>query len=231
MSILDLLQQDHITPKHAASTHGGEYHSPCPVCGGNDRFQSWPDRGDGKKTTWWCRQCDKGGDDIEYLKHVRKMSYPDACEFLGQQPKERTTERRVNTKPHQEFRPREVSAPSELWNKKAEAFISWAEGQLWKYRDNPVWERLKGFKEETIRHFRLGLSTETFFRYREDWGLPTEPRLDGKPKKLWLPSGLVIPNVQGGAITQIRIRPTDPEVRQRYITLRKDSCLVREKSL
>jgi len=47
MTILDLLEQDGIEPKKVASTHGGEYSSSCPLCGGEDRFRYWPEQGDG----------------------------------------------------------------------------------------------------------------------------------------------------------------------------------------
>ena len=41
MQLLDLVQADGLAPKKVASTNGGEYHSPCPGCGGKDRFIIW----------------------------------------------------------------------------------------------------------------------------------------------------------------------------------------------
>ena len=38
MEILKLAFQDGLNPKKVAATNGGEYHSPCPECGGKDRF-------------------------------------------------------------------------------------------------------------------------------------------------------------------------------------------------
>ena len=225
--VLDLLQQDHMTPKHAAGTHGGEYHSPCPVCGGNDRFQTWPDRSDGKKTSWYCRQCDKGGDDIEYLKHVRKMSYVEACEFLGQQPRSKPSFTAVRQK--KELLTRTVSEPNDLWKKKAEAFVAWSEKQLFANRDAPVWHRLQGLKDETIKHFRLGWNPQKYHRERVDWGLEEKLNDWGKPRKLALYSGLIIPNIVDGYITQIKIRTSDIQARKAgaYIKLRPgEPCLV-----
>src|SRR4030042_5297384 len=43
INILDLLNNRGINPRRAAGTHGGEYPSACPACGGNDRFHVWPD--------------------------------------------------------------------------------------------------------------------------------------------------------------------------------------------
>jgi len=81
--ILALVSADGVELKWVASTHGGEYAGPCPACGGKDRFRAWPSRDDGKKQVWMCRGCDKGGDEIEYLRHVRGMSFAEAKQALG----------------------------------------------------------------------------------------------------------------------------------------------------
>ena len=62
MNILDQLQADAITVKKVSSTKGGEYASPCPWCGGTDRFIIWPGQG-----RYFCRMCGKKGDFIQYL--------------------------------------------------------------------------------------------------------------------------------------------------------------------
>jgi phage/plasmid primase-like uncharacterized protein len=66
--ILDILRRK-VEPsrvKHVSANKGGEYHSPCPVCGGNDRFHVWPNQDGGETAqragvpgTWWCRACDQ----------------------------------------------------------------------------------------------------------------------------------------------------------------------------
>ena len=47
--------------KRMASTNGGEWAGPCPLCGGEDRFRVWPRPRDGKPGAW-CRQCRVSGD-------------------------------------------------------------------------------------------------------------------------------------------------------------------------
>jgi phage/plasmid primase-like uncharacterized protein len=67
--------------KHVASTNGGEYAGPCPWCGGTDRFRVWPNEGETGR--YWCRQCQRSGDGIQFLRDVHGITYRDACRMLG----------------------------------------------------------------------------------------------------------------------------------------------------
>lgn len=60
---------------------GGEYHSPCPWCGGHDRFVIWPREGAGGR--YFCRGCDRRGDCIELMREKLSMSFPDAALSVG----------------------------------------------------------------------------------------------------------------------------------------------------
>ena len=80
--ILVLLQSDGCSAKRVSGTKGGEYASPCPACGGKDRFRSWPAQG-----RYWCRGCGKKGDLIQYLRDFRDMGYQAACKYLGAERK------------------------------------------------------------------------------------------------------------------------------------------------
>jgi hypothetical protein len=44
LMLLGLVHQMGINPKRVSSTKGGEYKSPCPSCGGKDRFTIQPAR-------------------------------------------------------------------------------------------------------------------------------------------------------------------------------------------
>src|SRR5438105_3277926 len=64
VDLLALIGAD--TPlQYIAGTRGGEYHGPCPLCGGRDRFIVQPHA---DKPAWWCRRCGKGGDAIQYVR-------------------------------------------------------------------------------------------------------------------------------------------------------------------
>jgi primase-helicase-like zinc-binding protein len=80
-SLLDLLSD----LKHAGtSKRGPEYHSPCPFCGGTDRFISWPEQGNTGR--YWCRQCGKRGDAIQLLRDRDGCTFVEAKRRLGLLP-------------------------------------------------------------------------------------------------------------------------------------------------
>jgi len=77
VNIVDLIQQD-VSLKRVSSTGGGEYAGACPWCGGKDRFRVWPEGGN-----YWCRQCNRKGDAIQYLRDYRGKSYQEAATLIG----------------------------------------------------------------------------------------------------------------------------------------------------
>ncbi len=60
--LLSLLGND-TQLRRVSSTDSGEYAGPCPFCQGTDRFRVWPYA---EKPRWWCRQCGRKGDLIDY---------------------------------------------------------------------------------------------------------------------------------------------------------------------
>jgi DNA primase len=79
VNIVDLIQQD-VRLKHVSSTGGGEYAGACPWCGGNDRFHVWPEGGN-----YWCRQCNRKGDAIQYLIDFRGATFQEAAKAIGKE--------------------------------------------------------------------------------------------------------------------------------------------------
>jgi primase-helicase-like zinc-binding protein len=51
--------------RRVASTNGGEWAGPCPLCGGEDRLRAWPTPGEGSARAW-CRQCEFSGDALDW---------------------------------------------------------------------------------------------------------------------------------------------------------------------
>ena len=43
MSLLELVKEMGLEPLKTSMSRGGEYHCPCPHCGGKDRFMFWPE--------------------------------------------------------------------------------------------------------------------------------------------------------------------------------------------
>lgn len=209
INCLDLLREKGIDAKKVAMTKGGEYHSRCPGCGGEDkpgdpsnRFHVWPAEkgGDG---SWWCRQCEKGGDSITFVMEFDGLSYPEACRRLGKdlprrqlmsRPRPPAPDRVETWQPHPEDPP-----PPKLWQEKAGRFVDWAHEKLLVNSSRRAWLKKRGITIEAIRKHRLGWNPgkghKDLWRPRESWGLETI--LKGKRKKrLWLPRGLVIPNFE-----------------------------------
>ena len=75
--------------KRVARTHGGEWAGPCPWCYGRDRFRVWPYREptDDHYIVYWCRGCGACGDLIQFLRDYKGLSFLEACQVSGQEPR------------------------------------------------------------------------------------------------------------------------------------------------
>ncbi len=213
--LLELLQEDGLEPKRAASTGGGEYASPCPFCGGKDRFRAWPEKG-----RWWCRQCGKSGDVIQYFREVRNMSFQEAKGEAVQCRGEKSFARagskvqcrggKFTARATPEMENYGVNNP--LWRERAEAFVSWAKHTL---LENPAMLRRlaeeRGLDERSIRVASLGWNPLDIRRNPRDWGLPDRKR------PMFIPRGLVIPVWHGGVLNRVKTR--DDSRKPKYLTL------------
>jgi len=217
MNALDLVCR-HVKMRKASNTHGGEWQGPCPWCGGTDRFHVWPERNAGQGG-YWCRSCGKGGDAIQFLRDHDGMTFKEACEFLNIKIEDKA---RTQPEPAQrEFHPRDPQTPADLWREKAEKFVTWAQEQLRANKDVIVWLSARGISTAAAGKYRLGWNPgedgKDIYRYRGAWGLPEIKNENGRPKALWLPIGLVIPQITDGVVQRIRIRR--PEGDPRYYVL------------
>lgn len=216
--IIDLLLAEGLEPRLVASTNGGEYASPCPVCGGKDRFRSWPE-----KDRWYCRGCEKSGDLIEYFRHVRGMPYPEAFRSAGREPSRTVTLRSVTGKPA--WQPRSTTLPPILWQEKARAFVAWCHDLLLKNEKQLRWLlEERGITVESVRQFQIGWNPKDLFRLRQSWGMPMAMKTNGCQKHLWLPSGLVIPVFMEDRLARVKIRRPDPGDGPRYISVGSDGA-------
>lgn len=220
MNILELIEADGGTLRKVAGTHGGEFAGPCPFCGGHDRFRVWPGQGSGR---YWCRQCNKGGDAIQYLRDKRGLSFVEACHYLGREPGPRVS---GPTPKRAAWEPRAATAPLEQWQATARAFLDGAIDTLWTPQGEAMraWLReKKGLHDATIRKAGLGLSLANSFEPRASWGLETAFREDGTERRQWIPAGLVIPWIVNGAVHRLRVRRSNPGDGSRYVIV-SGSC-------
>lgn len=180
-----------------------EMSSTCPWCGGSDRFTVF--LGEGR---YWCRQCGKHGDGIQYLVDFHRMAFPAAAAMVGKDiavltGKSRSSSPSAPTLGHIE----PVKAQPPLWRERAAAGIQRAHAALMKNPEALNWLRLeRGVTVETVQRFKLGWLAENHFFPKSEFGLPD----DGK--KLVIPAGLLIPWKDG----RIRVRRSNDEDAKKY---------------
>jgi len=219
VNILDLLKQDGFHHKRTAATNGGEWHSACVWCGGEDRLCIWPNSKEGRMGgQYWCRRCGKHGDAVQYLKETRHMRHVDACAYLNIKPFQKELE--LPSHMHS-WSPKEAKPPCELWRKKAGAFLRETIEVLWSSsgRESRRWlQKCKGLQDITVREAKIGFNATETYRKRELWGLEQSiNEKNGKPRKIWLPAGIVIPCFHDGNLVRLRIRRLNEERSGRYI--------------
>ncbi len=233
MNVLNLYRQLGHQDTRAASTKGGEHVGPCPGCGGRDRFHIWPDQHNGEGS-YWCRQCGAPGpgkraDAVQFRIDFMGEDFKTAAAACGRdpvEPKARTPRRpfqRPAARPAPAHTPVENGPPAEAWRKKAGRLV--VRAHTWLDQDEAAaphreWLAARGIDVTLLRFFKLGWNPgdrgRDLFRPRESWGLPTEMKGD-RPKKLWIPRGLIVPLVVGDDVWRIRIRRSEDEGPRYYV--------------
>lgn len=222
--LLTLLNDRGISCRRVSSAYGGEYAGPCPLCGGTDRFHVWPDRpsdgGVSPPGRWWCRQCGQSGDLIAFVRAVDGLSFGDACGVLGIDRPERPAAAAYRPAPtlrpaEREWSPRDYGAGAERWRTVAEQFLAAAQARLAGDADAQAWLDKRGIPPRWAAAYGLGYYESKTggdgYASRASWGLPPEVK-NGKPRRLWLPRGWVIPCRGGfGELLQLRIRRRDDD--------------------
>jgi len=208
MNILDYLRNKGIEPKQV--TAAGQCNSPCPFCGGNDRFVIYTS---GRA---WCNRCDFKGDLIDLVKMIEGVDYKTACQITGATPAARQP--KVFIPARQTLK--QIEPPPATWQNAAAEFVERSHQALLKNERLLSWlksERLLSL--DTVKRFKLGWNASTVYATRQAWGLPEKiSEKTGKPLKVWLPVGLVIPchDIEGRLI---RLKIRQPEADPRYVLI------------
>lgn len=178
-----------------------EYCGPCPKCGGEDRFIVFIE-----KQKFYCRQCNWKGDAIDYLRFIDpQLTFSEAKEragiettlfFAGPQKQESRPERLYS----------EPQEPPETWSQEALKIVEKCHGFLFDTTDgNQHLEWLKnerGITAKSVQRFALGWNQKDLYLPREAWGMP----VDKDKKKLFIPSGLIIPTIEQNKVVRLRVR-------------------------
>lgn len=222
MNTLDLASKK-VNLRKVSGTNGGEWQGPCPGCGGTDRFHVWPNQNEGKGA-YWCRGCEKSGDNIQFLRDFEGMGYRQACEYLGEKANDTAETHSTPAQKKAEkpvFQPENHSAPADIWQEKAEKFLAWSQECLQKNPDVLSWLAARGIGRDTVINYRLGWNPgekgKDIYRPCKSWGLPEEFWNDGRLKMLKIPIGLVIPYIIDGVIHRLKVRRPEGEPRYYWI--------------
>ncbi len=194
----------------------GEYAGPCPWCGGRDRFRVWPDKSNSGR--YWCRQCGKSGDEIQFLGDYEGMNFKEARELVT------GTSLYMQGKQVQRRRKRDQETKTvtsvSTWQQMTNQMVEATHEKLLKHKETLAWLKTdRGLTEKTIKDFRLGWLERNEYRKREEWGLANKLKEDGKPTKLLIPAGLVIPSFSGKAVSGVKFRRSNPGDYGRYYAL------------
>ena len=168
--------------KRVGSTGGGEYHGPCPFCGGTDRFIVQPNGKDGPR--WFCRQCGKSGDAISFIQEYEGVPFKEACERLhleAQQPTPRARQQLQPTINAGDLQDYPCFDPA--WQAAAEDFVYDCIDRLrdgWHSLAAARYLEARGIDQTNAVAAMLGLNDQD---YRATWG----------SCDVWFPRGITIP--------------------------------------
>ena len=193
--------------KRTAGTNGGEFHGACPFCGGKDRLAVWPFA---DRPSFWCRQCEKGGDAIQYLRE-KGMSYQDACAQLDI-PLDRQQAARAFIPPV------ECKPPCQEWRAAAASFVLYAQAKLQSAPHILDYLTQRGLNRATIDKAMIGYNPATMERSRAKWGMEPHEKYGDV---FWLSQGIVIPSHISNTFWKVQIRKehvNDGEDRYKTVT-------------
>lgn len=206
MNLLTALETD---GHHLKKQSQKELAGPCPWCGGTDRFIVTPSagkRGDGR---FWCRQCNRRGDVIDYIEFSRNISKKEAFILAGLKLPATNQRRPLPKSPPRPagIQPKEYHCPDSIWQSRAmdriaQYVLTLRSDAGTEMRDYLAGER--GLTPETIDRAHLGYNPAAVYEPPENWNLKQD-------NDVWIPAGLVIPY----RFERLRIRTGKPD--RRYV--------------
>ena len=202
MDLIELLENDGYDVKFV---YKSQHSSPCPWCGGVDRFIIWTNEESGR---FWCRQCNAKGDGIDYLMKrpdKKQLSFRDAAQICGKTIDSKKYGYGYSRPPSFERKKpktleiKESHYPNQVWQNQAAKVLTPCINFMTEENAYLLIEK-KGLSINTILQFNLGINDNTIYQNRALWGLPPDD------KDVCIPHGVIIPLIAGGQVVRLRIR-------------------------
>ncbi len=204
----------------------------CPICGQTKEDGFIVVLTAEGRARYFCRKCSDRGDDIQLMQKVHGLTYREACEALGIEPKRTTTSsfpaRRTPARPrpahpvqmaHVPPKPEPAVMPGARWMCSAAAFLAECQRGLETTPEALLAICGRFLTPYTAQDCGIGWNSADRYILRESWGLPVVELADGsKREKLILPRGLVIATRRKAGTVALTVRCADdrPESRPKY---------------
>ena len=203
----------------------------CPICGQTKEDGFIVILTAEGRARYFCRKCRDSGDDIQLMQKVHGLTYREACEALGVEPKPTTTSllsaRRIHVRPSAHFaqiayvppKPAPAVLPCKEWMASAAAFVDSCQRDIETSPEALLAVCGRFLTPYTAVQCGIGWNPADRYILRESWGLPVIEMADGgKRDKLLLPRGLVIATRREAGTVALTVRCADdrPESRPKY---------------
>ena len=202
MQLLFLAQEVGLQPRKKASTEGGEYYSPCPRCGGKDRFYIQPNKKMKNCSGYYrCRQCEISGDSIQFCRDIMGLSFQEAVERVNATvPTNSFFRSKFNVT--KEYRPVQLKLPTDRWLERAKVVVEESHKQILMKPEILEYLKSRGIPLEAVRRYKIGWNKEDIWNDKIDWGIESE-----EGKFVWIPKGILIPTSDpSGKIIRLKVR-------------------------
>lgn len=159
-----------------------------------------------KDKAFHCFGCGETGDVFNWCNEIRNLPFAQALQVLAKMvnlPAGATKRAR----PSPTARPVESRVPGDKWQATARRYVAKCRERLWS-EGQPGLDYLRagGLGDETIRAAGLGWKSKDSWHDPKLFGLTPWKNARGRPGKVWLPAGVVIPCEADGVLWYVKTR-------------------------
>lgn len=164
-----------------------------------------------------CFSCGEGGDLISIYAALGDMDDVAAFKAFKAEfaPGAQSTAKTPQSPVRKVWKPVQAEPSPALWQERATEFVHNSAARLESNRAVMAQLEAMGVSADAAKACLLGWNDADKSVPRESWGLAPFVT-EGKPKKIWLPEGLVLPMLAHGRVVKIKVRRSD-EAMQRLL--------------